>query len=263
MIRRRALEHGLVQPGTPVYHDIHQPDGTIEHSYSSTTPPVSTMSDAQLDDMIAHILDIFLNFSHHMLSGCLRAQGHRVSTGRIVALYMRVHGSLAVFGDHRIHHKVYNVPGPNSLWHHDGQHGLICWKLVKHCFVDGKTHLVVAIHVNNNNCSTTVLDLFLSAIPDHEIPSRVRGDHGMENVKVAEWMEQNRGTGRGSYIWGQSVHNTRIEHLWYDVTQGFGQKWKNFFLELEHHYGLDLDRSAHIWLLHHLFLATVNEDALD
>ncbi|THH10681.1 hypothetical protein EW146_g8295 [Bondarzewia mesenterica] len=255
MIRHHALEHGLVQPGTPVYH---QPNGTIERSYSSTTPPVSTMSNAQLDDMIAHILDIFLNFGRCMLSGCLRAQGHRVPTGRIAASYVCVHGSPAIFGDRRIHRKVYNVPRPNSLWHHDGQHGLIRWKLVKHCFVDGKTRLVVGIRVNNNNCSTTILDLFLSAIPDYGIPSRVRGDHGMENVKVVEWMEQNRRIGRGSYIWGRSVHNTRIERLWYDITQGFGQKWKNFFLELEHHYGLDPDRPAHIWLLYHLFLATID-----
>lgn len=63
----------------------------------------------------------------------------------------------------------------------------------------------------------------------------------------------------------RSVHNTRSERLWYDVTTGFGAKWKAFFLELEHlsEYALDPDRPAHIWLLHHLFLAAINQDAGD
>ncbi|TFK79763.1 hypothetical protein K466DRAFT_505048 [Polyporus arcularius HHB13444] len=74
-------------------------------------------------------------------------------------------------------------------------------------------------------------------------------------------MEQERGANRGSYIWGRSVHNTRIERLWFDVTIGFGGKWKTFFLELEHYDGLDVDLPAHIWLIHHLFLHAINQDA--
>ncbi|KAJ7573350.1 hypothetical protein C8J56DRAFT_804889 [Mycena floridula] len=74
-------------------------------------------------------------------------------------------------------------------------------------------------------------------------------------------MLDHRGHGRGSYIFGRSVHNTRIECLWYDVTHGFGMKWKNFFLELELHHGLDPLRPADIWLLHHLFLKDINDDA--
>ncbi|KAI0702099.1 hypothetical protein C8Q76DRAFT_633024 [Earliella scabrosa] len=74
-------------------------------------------------------------------------------------------------------------------------------------------------------------------------------------------MELRRGDSRGSYIWGRSVHNTRIEWLWVDVTGGFGGKWKVFFLDLEHSYGLDADCPSHIWLLHHLLLDGINEDA--
>ncbi|KAJ6466472.1 hypothetical protein C8R45DRAFT_839549 [Mycena sanguinolenta] len=74
-------------------------------------------------------------------------------------------------------------------------------------------------------------------------------------------MEQERGAGRGSYIWGRSVNNTRIERLWYDVTHGFGYKWKSFFLDLEVNHGLNPSIEVHIWLLHHLFLNSINEDA--
>lgn len=59
------------------------------------------------------------------------------------------------------------------------------------------------------------------------------------------------------------MHNTRIERLWYDVTNGFGRKWKTFFLDLETNHGLEPSNPAHIWLLHHLFLAAVHQDAQD
>jgi hypothetical protein len=50
-----------------------------------------------------------------------------------------------------------------------------------------------------------VLDLFTHAISLNGLPSRVRGDHGTENVRVADYMEEKRGIGRGSYIWGRYV----------------------------------------------------------
>lgn len=60
----------------------------------------------------------------------------------------------------------------------------------------------------------------------------------------------------------RSVHNSRIERIWYDVTEGFGSKWKNFFTDLEANEGLDVNNPAHIWLLHRLFLDGINQDAL-
>ncbi|KAG1735604.1 uncharacterized protein EDB91DRAFT_1238212 [Suillus paluster] len=74
-------------------------------------------------------------------------------------------------------------------------------------------------------------------------------------------MENRRGVERGSYIWGRSVHNIRIERLWRDVTQGFGRKWKQFFQLLEDHHDLKPNLDAHVWLLHHVFLDAVNDDA--
>ena len=96
--------------------------------------------------------------------------------------------------------------------------GLIRWKIVINAFIDGKTRLLVGIQANNNNRAETVLELFLSCIPVHGVPSRVRRDHGTENVRVAEWMEENQGRGRGSYIWGRSV---RLSSSPGDSTYGF------------------------------------------
>jgi len=90
-----------------------------------------------------------------------------------------------------------------KLTHHPA---LIHWKIVIHGFIDGFSRLIVGLRASNNNRAATVLSLFLDSIEVYGIPSRIRGDHGVENVDVARWMEANRGLDRGSYIWGRLVH---------------------------------------------------------
>jgi hypothetical protein len=58
----------------------------------------------------------------------------------------------------------------------------------------------------------------------------------------------------------RSVHNIRIERLWVEVKRNIVTKWKPFFERLEAHHGLRVDSAAHLWLLHHLFLETLNND---
>lgn len=72
-----------------------------------------------------------------------------------------------------------------------------------HCFIDGFSRFVLAIQVSDNNRGSTVLRLFVDKACHLGVPSRVRGDHGTENIETARWMEEHRGQGRGSYIWGR------------------------------------------------------------
>ncbi|PPR06480.1 hypothetical protein CVT24_002566 [Panaeolus cyanescens] len=120
--------------------------------------------------------------------------------------------------------------------------------------------LITGLRASSNNRADTVLDVFLNAINQYGVPSRLRGDHGTENVRVAAWMEHYRGRGRGSYIWGRSVHNVRIERLWVDIKAQLGQHWADFFDLLELQHGLDVNSANHIWLLHHLFLPQINQN---
>jgi hypothetical protein len=91
--------------------------------------------------------------------------------------------------------------------------GLIRWKIVFHGFIDGFSRLVTGIRASNNNRAETVFALFQDLIEVHGIPSRVRGDHGVENGILARWMEVVKGFLRGSYIWGRSVVIFRYEYL--------------------------------------------------
>ncbi|GBE88207.1 hypothetical protein SCP_1300210 [Sparassis crispa] len=222
------------------------------------------MSDVQLDRAVGDILQVFPEFGRKMIDGHLKSQGHNVPRNCVEDSYAHVHGAPAIFGSRRpLVRRKYSVPGPLSLVHHDGQHGLIHFKLITHCFIDGYSRFVIGIRVHNNNRASTVLNLFLDAMDRYGVPSRVRGDHGTENLGVAQWMEDCKGLDRGSYIWGRSVHNTRIERLWVDVTSGYGEKWLVFFYQLELHCGWDAHNPDHVWLLHHLFLRAINDDALE
>ncbi|KAJ7453317.1 hypothetical protein B0H11DRAFT_1741447 [Mycena galericulata] len=72
-------------------------------------------------------------------------------------------------------------------------------------------------------------------------------------------MEAYHGESRGSYLWGRSVHNVRIERLWADVTAQIGATWADIFILLEVRHGLNINNASHIWLLHYLFLKQIND----
>ena len=91
--------------------------------------------------------------------------------------------------------RTYQVPWPNSLWHLDGHHSLIRWKIVMHGCIDGFSRRIIFLRSNSNNLAETVLDLFLAAVQrdGNLLPSRIRVDKGVENVLVCDVTVQGRG----------------------------------------------------------------------
>lgn len=197
-----------------------------EQSTISFTGPVSIMTDEELDDIVIRLRAHFRRAGLSMLDGMLRRLGHRLPRERIRASLMRIDPVQRVFQRIRIRRRTYSVPGPMSLWHHDGQHGLsldpshlilllilqlglIRWGIIIHGFIDGYSRIITGLRASDNNRGETVLDLFLSAAEVYGVPSRIRGDHGVENILLAAWMERHRGERRGSYIWGRYLQFRR------------------------------------------------------
>ena len=95
-------------------------------------------------------------------------------------------------------------------------------KFVKHEAIDGFCRKIMYLSCNNNNKAATVLEEFLGAIKKHGLPSRVRGDMGVENADIVWYIftHPQSGPDRGNFISGKSVHNQWIERLWVDVYLG-------------------------------------------
>ena len=71
-------------------------------------------------------------------------RGVHVQRQRVRAALHRVDGlNVRARLSHIIQRRHYVVPGPNSLWHVDGNHKLIWWKFVVHGGIDGFSRLFV------------------------------------------------------------------------------------------------------------------------
>lgn len=121
--------------------------------------------------------------------------------------------------------------------------------------------MIVFLQCSTNNCATTVLHSFLSAVNQFGLPSRVRSDKGGENRDVAMYMLSHplRGVGRGSHIAGRSVHNQRIERLWRDMFSGCIHVFYYLFLDMEQCGILDPDE-VHLFALHFVYLPRINRN---
>ncbi|CAL8310476.1 unnamed protein product [Boreogadus saida] len=225
----------------------------------SVSDMYSEMSDTQLDALVLEIHRIHL-CGYRMLRYHLQGRGHLVQIHRVRQSLKRVDPEgteQRALANRTLHRRQYSVPGPNCMWHIDGNHKLIRWRFVIHGGIDGFSRLVVFLSAATNNRATTVLDAFLGAVRQYGVPSRVRSDKGRENFEVAYYMVDNCGPNRNSHITGRSVHNQRIERLWRDVYTQVLDLFHTLFHEMEASWMLNPDSEIHLFALHWVFQSLV------
>ena len=90
------------------------------------------LSDSRLEEIMASVKENHPSAGEVMLQGHLRAQGLHVQRNR---LRTAIHQSDPIGTEARrrppIRRRVYSVPCPNYLWHIDGNHKLIRWRMVR------------------------------------------------------------------------------------------------------------------------------------
>lgn len=216
----------------------------------------SGIDNTELDRLVMEIQREHPQCGYRMMRAFLQASGHLIQFFRVRESLHRVDPEgtqLRALANRTLHRRQYSVPGPNCMWHIDGNHKLIRWRFVIHGGIDGFSRLVVYLNAATNNNATTVLDAFLGAVSQYGLPSRVRSDKGGENIEVAQFMVQNRGENRNSHITGRSVHNQRIERLWRDVYTQVLDLFHTLFYHLEMTGLLNPDDEIHIFALHWTF----------
>ena len=114
--------------------------------YGIDTDGFTDISDSELDQLLTDVKTEHPNIGEVMLQGHLLHMGVKVPRAKLrSAIHRTDHANTIRRQSHVINHRVYSTPHPNGVWHIDGNHKLIRWRLVIHAGVDSSSRCVVHI----------------------------------------------------------------------------------------------------------------------
>ncbi|CAL8341896.1 unnamed protein product [Arctogadus glacialis] len=125
--------------------------------------------------------------------------------------------------------------------------------------IDSFSRKIFYLDTAGNNKAETAFGFFMDGVQKNGWPSRVRADQGVENVDIARYMFTVRGTARGSFIAGKSVHNQRVERLWRDVWSVTCQYY-DVLHSLEEEGFIDLSNAVHLFCVGYVFIPRLRSD---
>ena len=232
--------------------------------YGINTETFTDISESELDKLLKGLKTEHPNIGEVLLQGQLiHIIGIKVPRAKLRAAIHRIdHANTVCRRSTTINRRVYTAPHPNAVWHIDGNHKMIRWRLVIHGGVDGFSRCVVYVKCANNNCASTVFDAFLEGLVAYGTPTRVRSDHGGENIDVWRHMLSlyNDPT---CVLTGKSTHNERIERMWRDITRCVSSSFIDIFNALEVENMLDPLNEVDTYCLHFVFLPRINKHLAD
>uniref|UniRef100_A0A3P9LTS1 Integrase catalytic domain-containing protein n=1 Tax=Oryzias latipes TaxID=8090 RepID=A0A3P9LTS1_ORYLA len=206
----------------------------LMREYGIRRQKFSDISDQELDEVICAIQSNHPHVGEVMLNGTLCARNIIVQRHRLGdSVQMVDFAGAQSRRTSAVQRRTYSVPFPNYIWHINGNHKLIIWKLVIHTAIDGYSRFLTFLHCSNNHAAT-VLDLFRKAVNKFGRPMHIRTDHGGENVLIWEDMRVHKGV--SSVLTGSSIYNQRLESL-------------NM---------LDVDNPIDLFCLHYVYIPRIN-----
>uniref|UniRef100_A0A673LYY8 Integrase catalytic domain-containing protein n=1 Tax=Sinocyclocheilus rhinocerous TaxID=307959 RepID=A0A673LYY8_9TELE len=206
------------------------------------------ISEDELQRIVADFRATTPNSGYRMVSGYLRSIGISKESEQLSDPLIQLEVSYEAL--RLIPRRPYSVPSPLSLWHIDGNHKLVRWRIIVHGGIDGYSRKIMYLQANTNNKSSMVLQCFLEIVQSHGSPVRVRSDKGGENVDVARFMLEHplRGPGISPYFNISLFFNLQSNFLNYYAA----------FHHLEDSGFLDPNNDLHILCLQFVMIPRIN-----
>ena len=232
----------------------------IQLDYSS---PLCDLENQQLDEKVYNVLNGHERVGVGLLHAQFHSEGIKVSRERIRESARRVDPDgrelrLELFMK-KYSRRIWHNCGVHGSWHIDANLKCKWWgQIVLSSAVDGDTSLIAFLKVLTNMERVGPFRFFLEACDEYGVcPGLTRTDEGKENGAIGRFMKRFRG--EHAHREGSSIYNCTVERLWKQDSVNVMWFYKRIFKKLEKD-GLDSNNPWHIFCLHYMFLARIQED---